>query len=585
MTQMIDHRAYKTVSHKNRGQAMKASQPSAQLRRFTRLSILAALLSLTSCDQEPTLLSTETSGDSIWLTPGKAVPGAKLALSGGETTAAKQPVPIMELLAEQVCAGISFRDSKDSIRVGTKFCAGPCTESGQKGCQTTSQYPAVDLGSIDPYAIKVGAKVANIEGQYTPDNYYACTFTGEQNCTSTVDYLPLVKTILNPGNIKRDVAIGSKFVGAYPSKDYPLAAKPPAGQLPLTNDVMLEAISSGKTYYLYNGSGELSTVTGDIRLHKNNIKAGYTVYGVKGEATAQPAKACSTTGQTSCNIAGEWLSLKPSDISSAVIKKGAKILGITGTYPSQVTPLEGSSIAIADLNLTSYAQLSSEETFEYFGPDGKWYHRTGNAKLKPDNIAEGKTILGVTGTVKPLDPSSLSAVDLRVKIAKPDGYGNGWLSPTTWCNTKAECLTTYWRDETSKVSGSGCTEQSKTCIFRNLLQHTDWAFPMDAALTDWENAGITCRDLDLNGNTDWRLPTQKEAMQSAAHGMILMGVFTKAYFKEAPAAPNLWTSTTITTGTPPNPYRALYSSAMDGFIKALRSDNHSIACVRSDTPQ
>lgn len=585
---MINPRETQPVSPSNRGQTMKAPLlPSAQLRRFTRLSILGAILCLTSCDQGPTPLSPElsvhSSGDTIWLTPGKAVPQAKLALSGGES-AATQPVPIMELLPEQVCAGTSFRDSKDSIQVGTKLCAGPCTESGQKDCQTTSQYPAVDLGAIDPYAIKVGAKVADIEGQYSADDYYDCKFTGEQNCTSAANFLPLTKEILNPGNIKKGVTIGSHFVGAYPSEDYPLIPKPPAGQLPLTNDVMLEAISSDKTYYLYNGSGELSTVKGDSRLHKNNIKAGYTVYGVKGEATPQPAKACSAIGHTSCNIEGEWLSLNPSDISSAVIKKGAQILGIEGTYPSQGTPLEGSNVAIADLNLTSYAQLSSEETFEYFGPDGKWYHRTGTADLKPDNIAAGEPILGVTGTVQPLDPSSLSAMDLRLNVAKPDGDGNGLLSPTTWCETKAQCLTTYWSDETSQVSGSDCTEQSKTCIFRNLLQHTDWAFPMDAALTDWESAGITCRDLVLNGQDDWRLPTQKETMQSAAHGMSLLGVFTKDYFKNAPAAPNLWTSTTITTGTPPNPYRALYSGATDGFIKALRSDNHSIACVRSYTP-
>lgn len=561
----------------------------ATLHSVLILGIGLALVS--ACDSEAPQHASPPSATSsaIWLSPdSSAILGDEpsFGLAAQESsTGADDSLATMELPAGAVCAGIAYRNGKGQQVTGTRVCApAACDHSNQTSCVTQQDFPAIDPNAIKPDEMTVNATIAGVTGTFSATSYQDCTATNQANCTSTATYLPIEATLLKPANIKAGVVLSPTLTGAYPSAAHPLVGAP-VGGAPL-NTKLTEVLTAAKIGYFWLASGKVQTVTGDNRLHANNLLNGHTAYGVAGTAIKTLPPACTKDDEIACTVTPPMLAVKPAELNAAHIKKGVTIGGVTGIYPSDAAPLANASSNIPNLDLeANYDQLRSVSAFEYFDRTGKQYQNAGDPQLTAANIKSGETVLGVTGTLLEADKDSVTVWDLGHEIIHEGDQGQ--LHAWNWCYNKTDCDVKYFKDYSRHAynSGQNCSSSSKTCVFRNLFQEIDWAFPLDAAKLGWENAGKYCKDLDLLGKTNWRLASQKEAMQSATNGIINLEIFTSTYF-QAPAPVRFWTSTAANV-TPGNITRVAYAADKDIFVedKADGSVTHHLACVRDLEPE
>lgn len=559
---------------------------------FPTWLLAAALIALVSaCDNSPKPLELPTDSDgshneATAKEGGLSLAADRLALAAS----AELPLAIMDQKAQQVCVGTSFRNREGKVVQGSRLC-GPfvsCTKSGQTGCITTANAPAMERAKVTTMKLKVGATLLGVVGSYEESRFLDCTAANQNGCTSTAQLVPISRSILNPSNIKAKVAIAPSLVGAYPSVRYPLTSANPAAT-PLTAANMNTAIATHQPYEFFDAHGESHTVYGDLHLNSAHIMPGHTVYGVKGEANDAPAKTCSRDGERDCKIDANWLALDPTALNKTDIKKGFVLGGVEGLHPSAASPLAGNS-AMPDLNLDqNLSQLASTASFEFFDHQGRRYTQTGSALLKAENIKSGTTVLGVSGSLNGVDLNGLSRYDLRRGIANPNGVGTdrGQLDPHSWCPSKSNCMAHFWRDITKLAQSTkeSCDKTADTCVFRNLVQQVDWAFPLTKEPTNWLGAVRYCKNLNLYGKTNWRVASQKVLLQASANSLMRMEIFDTEHFKGNSQPPKFWSTTAIT----PKPSsgdinRVIFDSASDDFSQAPASDSHNVACVRDLEP-
>ncbi len=121
---------------------------------------------------------------------------------------------------------------------------------------------------------------------------------------------------------------------------------------------------------------------------------------------------CSASGQMGCTSTTDFIVVSKTELVPTVIKSGAKVGSVTGTYPSATNPLTGAD-ATADLDSATFAaKIKTAATFEFFGPDGTRYTITGDPDLAATNILSGIEIFGNTGTVTAA-PATCTAIGLR----------------------------------------------------------------------------------------------------------------------------------------------------------------------------
>lgn len=561
------------------------------------LILCVGLALLASCDSAARQNASSSSSDSaaIWLSPDRptilsAEPAFGLAdQSVSAEPAADDSLATMELPVGAVCGGIAYRNGKGKQVTGTRTCPPKaCEQSGEANCVTVDDYPAVDKKAIKANQMTDNITIAGVTGTYNTSAYKDCTVTNQSDCTSNATFLPIETSILTPGNIKAGKKLSDTFTGAYPSAAHHLKGAPTTGAVAFNGAAHTEVLTATKTGYFWLSSGKVQTATGDNRLHANNLLLNHKAYGVTGNATKTLPPACIKDNDVSCTVTAPWLAVKPADLNAAHIKKGVTIGGVTGIYPSDAAPLASAATNIADLDLqTNYNQLSSATNFEYFDREGNQYKLAGEPTLNAANLKAGETVLGVTGTLLEADKDSLTTFDHSHEINHEgkEGQLHGW----SWCYNKGDCTTKYWRDVTplADANNKPCSTNSKTCVFRNLLQELDWAFALDAAKRDWQSAGEYCRDLELYGKTNWRLANQKEALQAAANGMINLQLFDASYFQGTAPPVRFWTATMATLAAGEST-RVVYAADKDMFVedngKVNGSITHNLACVRDLEP-
>jgi hypothetical protein len=258
------------------------------------------------------------------------------------------------------------------------------------------------------------------------------------------------------------------------------------------------------------------------------------------------------------------------------IKSGVSIAGVTGQYPSVSFPLTGSSGT--DLTTATFdAQIKSSGTFQYFGSDGARYTGSGDADIVDTNIKSAVDIFGTTGNVTA--GASPNAWDLRAGVTVGsvtgklkvncrnrvrsavynydgaigsigtsgvssgtaidiwdtiDDYNNNasGLPPsivTAWGNN-TDCggvddpsLSTdddnVWKDVTTTSGGaaSNCATDAARCTMQDKITGLWWT--KTQSNVTWDAAWSNCQNLSYNGQTGWRLPTQKELMEAYGHGI------------------------------------------------------------------
>jgi hypothetical protein len=306
----------------------------------------------------------------------------------------------------------------------------------------------------------------------------------------------------------------------------------------------LETAFPGQGYY-----SNVTKVPGDT-----SIAAGASILGVVGTAVLKPAD-CSTNAATGCVTTSTYKSADLTNLSAGNIKSGVTIAGTAGQYPSSSFPLTGSSGS--DLTTATFdAQIKSSGTFQYFGSDGTRYTGTGDTDIVDTNIKSAVDIFGTTGNVTA--GASPNAWDLRAGVtvgsvtgmlkvncrnrANGDATGDQvvdiWdtiddllgVPPTNvWGNNNTDCGgvddpsssgddDNVWKDVTTAGTGAAsCSGSPERCTMQDKITGLWWSKLQQS--TDWNEAWSNCQSLNYNGQTGWRLPTQKELMEAYTHGI------------------------------------------------------------------
>lgn len=505
------------------------------------------------------------------------------------TSGSEVKLPLMELAASEVCQGVAFRDASGKKQEGTKACGPfkPCSQSLRTDCKTTSDYQSIDKGRFSGEMIKSGKSFLGVKGTYTVKTYSACGSTNQSGCSSTTTYLPIRKTKLEPQNIKKDVPIASGLVGAFPSAAFPLVDAP-AGAKSLATTGVAKAAANASDFYFWDHKGAVHTVNGDAGLNEQNILSDRTVYGIKGKGSNGNVRDCNKEGDVDCKAGSNWAALKESEIGPGDIRKDIDFGGISGTHPSASSRLLGAS-SMQDLNLDNFNQLQSGASIEFFDRNGKRHVVAGDTNLVAGNIKNGVTVLGVSGGYDGYDLSSLKHYDLRVGKPMPNATdgSTGKLDTAAYCLNRANCLGFHWTDLTATIANASgpCSASSETCAFRTSIQMIDWAFPLNVNPMTWLDAVRHCEELTLYGKDNWRMPTQKELMQSLVNSMAKLEIFDKAHFKKNGEAPKIWTSTAFYPKTTSGAEdRFIYKASTDGIAKAAASTLQNVACIRELEP-
>ena len=280
--------------------------------------------------------------------------------------------------------------------------------------------------------------------------------------------------------------------------------------------------------------------------------------------------------QTTLSVAGVTGTIDLSDLTEGNIKNGVTIAGVPGLYPNTTYTLPSAS-GTADLeNANFYVQVKSVDIFEYWNSAGARQTGAGDADITAANIADGVSIFGTAGTI-----TSPVAWDLRVGsvIVTPSGTVTGKLKvncrnrvnpeiynydeavasiPNTgtiagiaidywdtiedynkgfsglppgvvsgWTNNDCGGVETVaddanvWKDVTTTGDGttpSTCTATSGNCTMKDKITGLHWS-KIQSTFQTWSQAINICDALSFNGQTDWRLPTQKELMEAYTHGI------------------------------------------------------------------
>lgn len=307
-----------------------------------------------------------------------------------------------------------------------------------------------------------------------------------------------------------------------------------------------------------------------INSNVGNIRSSTTLGGVTGTLAD-----CTTNASTGCVTTPTYQSADLTNLSAGNIKSGVTIAGTAGQYPSSSFKLPGSSGT--DLTAATFnAQIKSSATFQYFGPDGTRYIGTGDADIVDTNIKSGIDIFGTTGNVT-AGGASPNAWDLRAGVTVGsvtgrlkvncrnrvnssiynydgaigsipqtgvtsgtaidiwdtiDDYNNGGSGlptniVTAWGNNTdcggveaAAGDDNVWKDVTTTSAGaaSTCAAAGSRCTMQDKITGLWWS-KLQPTGQSWNAAWATCAGLTYNGQTGWRLPTQKELMEAHIHGI------------------------------------------------------------------
>lgn len=225
----------------------------------------------------------------------------------------------------------------------------------------------------------------------------ACSLA-TRGCLTTATHPSYSRLALTEGLIKDGVKIG-EVTGKYPSASYRLPGAETA-ITDLTAGNFNSRMASAVGFEYWDATGRRFTAQGDSSLVAGNIRQGQSIFGVTGSAAASPAL-CSSENAANCVTSAGFPAYEKSKLSAANIKNGVKLLGVTGTYPSATNRLE-TATATTDLSSGNFdARMRDGGSFEYWTSAGTRQTGNGSTALIPDNLTQGTTIYGVSGTIAP----------------------------------------------------------------------------------------------------------------------------------------------------------------------------------------
>ena len=448
-------------------------------------------------------------------------------------------LPILIDDAAEICSTKQYIDRNGDTQTGTKNCSG-----------TTA-----DLTNLTAANIRSGVTINGVTGAVTPSPAN-CSSAGQQSC----------------------VAAGTYFAGTA------CAANGSACYLPTyaVSTQPLRAIN----YDTINSSAA-------------SIRSGTTLGGVAGSLAD-----CSSDGATGCVTTASYKSANMTNVTAGNIKSGVTIAGQLGDYPSASNPLSGAT-GTADLEQGNFdSQIKSATAFEYWTSAGSRQTGNGDADITASNIKDSVSIFGTSGTYTG-SGGTVDAWDLRVGVTVGavtgklkvncrnrvrsavynydgslasipntgvasgtaidywdtiDDYNNNVSGlPTSvvsgWTNNDCGGVEAsagddnVWKDITTTTLGaaSTCSADSARCTRQDKITGLSWSKIQGTSRT-WPQAINDCDALTHNGQSDWRLPTQKELMDAYNH--VIRSAAHANWITEAAMNSWFWSGSTVSNATP-----------------------------------
>jgi hypothetical protein len=272
---------------------------------------------------------------------------------------------------------------------------------------------------------------------------------------------------------------------------------------------------------------------------------------LSGGGSTSSVEACTRDGQVGCLTTATFKAADVASISASDLLSSKTIAGITGTASPRPEDCSsnGTTGCVTTLNYKSadLANISAGNIKSGVTIAGQLGDYTGIAP-DPWDVRVGKTVNGVAGKLKVncrnrVNPGvynydgaigsigqgghTASSTDFDIWDTIDDSMGNppevvsGWESNDCSGVDTAESSTDddkVWKDVTTTngTTASTCTATPANCTMQDKITGLSWSKLQASAA--WNTAWSHCQS-NYNGQTGWRLPTQKELMEAYTHGI------------------------------------------------------------------
>lgn len=384
--------------------------------------------------------------------------------------------PLIARAPAAVCKGISYYDGKGAAQTGAKICVREdiprCSAVLNRDCLLGPNDIQGDPRTILGEHIAQGHSIAGVPGTLTYGQLYTfCKNDGDQNCRATADYPAALATDI-PANVLKGNTVIAGIDGQF---SYPVKVSCTAQK------------------------------TGDCKIAKGDTQR---------------------------------LAVNADLLTRGVIRSGVTIAGVQGDYPSTNHPLAGENIP--DLTETTLAaRLKSTGRTQFFDREGNRHVVRGSSGIEAENIVKDIQLLGVPGTLVKDIPVEGDAWDYafgyshkgitgKIKgncrnLVLPNsdplpqnnvaGHDDARVTLNPWGDESVAC-----KDEGWTVTPANCSNTETNCQYTDLKTKKVWTFAGND-VRDYAGAVQYCQGLNLGNKNDWRVPTQKEALQAMINGV------------------------------------------------------------------
>jgi hypothetical protein len=226
---------------------------------------------------------------------------------------------------------------------------------------------------------------------------------------------------------------------------------------------------------------------------------------LSGGGSTSSVEVCTRDGQVGCLTTAAFKAADVSNISAGNIKSGVTIAGQLGDYtgiaPDPWDVRVGKTVnGVAGKLKVNCRNRINSEVYNYDGAIG--------------SIGQGGH------TASSTDFDIWDTID--DSMGNPPSVVSGWESNDCSGVDTAELSTDddkVWKDVTTTngTTASTCTATPANCTMQDKITGLSWSKLQASAA--WNTAWSHCQSLNYNGQTGWRLPTQKELMEAYTHGI------------------------------------------------------------------
>ena len=247
------------------------------------------------------------------------------------------------------------------------------------------------------------------------------------------------------------------------------------------------------------------------------------------------------------------------------IKAGVSIFGLSGTLEAAVAPNAWDVRVETTINgVTGMLKVNCRNRVTSF-----LYNYDGSVGLITNDeiiTASGSTDYDYWDTIDDYN-NGVSGL--------PPGVVSGWTNNDCGGVETVADDANVWKDVTTAGTGAAtCVDSPEKCTMKDKITGLHWSKIQSLSQTG-SVAINTCDALSFNGQTDWRLPTQKELMEAYTHG--IRSAATTNWITEGNMINNFWSGSSVS----PSTLNAWLVNLAFGYTYNLNKTNsYQVVCVR-----